>query len=165
MRILLLSDTHSLCDDFILRHAALHDEIWHAGDWGSGVHQTLERVKPVLGVYGNIDGNNIRKIYPEKMLFEREGCKIAMIHIGGYPPKYAKGVGSWLNETQPDIFISGHSHILKVMPDKDLGLLHINPGACGNSGWHKVKTLVRFQVENGKIDKLEVIEIGYRGKP
>ena len=165
VQIGLMSDTHSLLDPKVYEHFADCDEIWHAGDFGSvDLIDELMAFKPLRGVYGNIDGHKIRAEFPENLFFEIEGYKVFMTHIGGYPGRYNPRVKPLLQSHQPNLFITGHSHILKVMPDKQLGLLHINPGACGNSGWHKVKTLVRFRIDSGKIDNLQVIEIGYRGK-
>lgn len=165
VQIGLMSDTHSFLDPKVYEHFADCDEIWHAGDFGSvDLIDELKAFKPLRGVYGNIDGHKIRAEFPENLFFEIEGYKVFMTHIGGYPGRYNPRVKPLLQSHQPNLFITGHSHILKVMPDKQLGLLHINPGACGNSGWHKVKTLVRFRIDSGKIDNLQVIEIGYRGK-
>jgi putative phosphoesterase len=165
VRIGLLSDTHSFLDPKVFEHFEECDEVWHAGDFGSmELIDQLKDFKPLRGVYGNIDNHKIRSEYPENLIFEIEGLKVFMTHIGGYPGRYQSRIKPLLYQHKPKLFISGHSHILKVLPDKDLGLLHINPGACGNSGWHKVKTLVRFSISAGKIDNLQVIEIGHRGK-
>lgn len=164
-RIGLLSDTHSFLDERVFKHFESCDEIWHAGDFGNmAVIEKLEAFKPLRGVYGNIDGAQIRASMPLDLHFECAGVPVFMTHIGGYPGKYNPRVGQILRENPPvnGLFISGHSHILKVMPDKNLHFLHINPGACGNEGWHKVKTLVRFTLDNGKIGDLEVIELGAR---
>ena len=162
----MLSDTHSYLDEPILKFCRDADEIWHAGDWGADVDEKLIKLNiPVRGVYGNIDGAKIRTELPLDLRFDCEGLPIFMTHIGGYPGRYEPRVGKILKENPPTngIFISGHSHILKVMPDKNLGFLHINPGACGNEGWHKVKTLVRFSIEKARIFDLQVIELGSRG--
>lgn len=119
----------------------------------------LENFKPFRAVFGNIDGADIRIRYPEILRFNLEGVEVMMTHIGGYPGKYAPGVKEQLKQHPPKLFICGHSHILKVMPDAALRLLHMNPGACGQQGWHKVKTLLRFQLEAGNIQQLEVIEL------
>jgi putative phosphoesterase len=163
-KIVLLSDTHGYIDEHILKYCSESDEIWHAGDWGSGVNEKLEDLnKPIRGVYGNIDGQMIRTIYPETNRFECQGMKILIKHIGGYPEHYAAGVKQVLKIERPDIFISGHSHILKVMRDKQLdGLLHINPGAAGVHGFHKVRTMINFKIENGKAFDMNVIELGLR---
>ena len=166
MRIGLLSDTHSFLDERVFEHFAECDEVWHAGDFGSlEVLRTLQEFKPLRGVYGNIDGAAIRAEMPLDLRFECEGLPVFMTHIGGYPGHYEPRVGKILKDEPPvkGLFISGHSHILKVMPDKNLDFLHINPGACGNEGWHKVKTLIRFSIEKGRIFDLQVIELGGRG--
>lgn len=161
-RIGLLSDTHSELDARIFRHFAECDEVWHAGDFGSmDLVSKLQNFKPLRGVYGNIDDARIRALFPLDLHFECDGVPVFMTHIGGYPGKYALRVKKILQERPPvnGIFISGHSHILKVMPDRELNFLHINPGACGSQGWHKVKTLVRFSLHAGNISGLEVIEL------
>jgi len=164
-KIGLLSDTHSFLDERILPWLEDRDEIWHAGDIGNPeVADRLETIKPFRAVYGNIDGQAIRQRYPPDLRFECEGLDVFITHIGGYPGKYNPRVRAILREHPPDLFICGHSHILKVMPDKQLGFLHINPGACGNEGFHKMKTVVRFEVANGKVGKLEVVEIGLRSE-
>ena len=166
MRIGLLSDTHSFLDERVFEHFAECDEVWHAGDFGNlEVLKTLQEFKPLRGVYGNIDGAAIRAEMPLDLRFECDGLSVFMTHIGGYPGRYDPRVGKILKEEPPvkGLFISGHSHILKVMPDKNLDFLHINPGACGNEGWHKVKTLIRFSIEKGRLFELQVIELGGRG--
>ena len=166
MRVGLLSDTHSFLDPRVFDYFAECDEIWHAGDFGTlEVVDALRAFKPLRGVYGNIDGANIRVEMPLDLRFECEGVPVFMTHIGGYPGRYEPRVRKLLEENPPrhGLFISGHSHILKVMPDKKLDFLHINPGACGNEGWHKVKTLLRFTLEAGAIGNLEIIELGSRG--
>jgi uncharacterized protein len=168
-RIGLMSDTHSFLDEKVFEFFAEMDEIWHAGDFGTlELADALAAFKPLRGVYGNIDGGALRQRFPENLQFECEGLPVFMTHIGGYPNRYAPRVRPLLHDFAADekrlrLFISGHSHILKAMPDPKLGLLHLNPGACGNEGWHKVKTLMRFTVEHGAIDGLEVIELGKRG--
>ncbi len=162
----LMSDTHSHLDDKVFHYFADCDEIWHAGDFGTlALLDKLRAFKPLRGVYGNIDGAEIRREVPLDLRFELEGVPVFMTHIGGYPGRYNPRVRPLLQADPPvnGIFISGHSHILKVMPDPKLHFLHINPGACGNEGWHQVKTLVRFKLEDGKIFGMEVIEIGKRG--
>lgn len=162
-KILLLSDTHSYMDERILDYAQSSDEIWHAGDFGNQeVIDALEKIKPLIGVFGNIDDAKIRMQFPEVINFEREGVKVVMTHIGGYPKKYAPGVKKLLQEERPKLFIAGHSHIVKAIYDEELKTLHLNPGACGKSGWHKVRTMMRFQLERGEIKNLEVIELGAR---
>ena len=165
-RIGLLSDTHSFLDEKVFHYFAECDEVWHAGDFGSiEVVDRLQAFKPLRGVYGNIDGAKIRAEMPLDLRFECEGVPVFMTHIGGYPGRYDPRVRKILQADPPrdGLFISGHSHILKVMPDKTLGFLHVNPGACGNEGWHRVKTLVRFTLDAGKISDFQVIELGSRG--
>ena len=162
-KILLLSDTHSYIDDRILEYAKNADEIWHVGDFGNlEVIDELKKVGKLRGVFGNIDDAKIRAEFPEIAIFECEKVKIFMIHIGGYPHKYAPKVKEKLKEEKPQIFISGHSHILKVMYDKELEILHLNPGAAGKHGWHKMRTMLRFEVNGEKIENLEVIELGLK---
>lgn len=163
MKILLLSDTHSHIDDRILEYAKDADEIWHAGDFGNmEVIEQLEKIKTVRGVYGNIDGDKIRRIFPEVLRFKCEEVEVLMIHIGGYPGKYSPLAKKEIETKTPKLFISGHSHILKAMYDQKNELLHLNPGACGKSGWHKVRTMMRFEINGDKIENLEVIELGPR---
>lgn len=155
-----MSDTHSYLHPQVFKYFEEVDEIWHAGDIGNvELADKLEKFKPFRAVSGNIDGADIRIRYPEILRFNLEGVEVMMTHIGGYPGKYAPGVKEQLKQHPPKLFICGHSHILKVMPDTALHLLHMNPGACGQQGWHKVKTLLRFQLEAGNIQQLEVIEL------
>ena len=149
-----------------MHHFENCDEIWHAGDVGERkVLDELSTHKPVRAVFGNIDDRQLQQELPEKLIFELEGVKVYMIHIGGTPPRYAKGVKSDLKVHQPQLFICGHSHILKVMPDPALnGMLYMNPGAAGRQGFHKMRTLLRFDLEGGNIKNLEVIELGKRGQ-
>lgn len=164
-KIILLSDTHGYLDARMIKHLNEADEIWHAGDFGPDVAPQLEKIKPVKGVFGNIDDNAIRKIYPRELYFTCEGLKVMMIHIGGYPQRYEPNVREKIIAYMPDIFISGHSHILKVMRDKSLNnLLHINPGAAGVYGFHQMRTMIRLTVEGKSIKDLEVIELGLRGQ-
>ena len=164
-RIGVLSDTHAYYDPKIATYFGECDEIWHAGDIGNyEVILQLNRIAPVVAVYGNIDGTPIRSRYPGHQRQVREGLDIWMTHIGGYPGNYDNRVKPDIFTKPPGLFISGHSHILKVMPDKKNGFLHINPGAAGRNGLHKVRTLVRFEVEEGRIDNLDVIELGTRSK-
>ncbi len=159
-KILLLSDTHNYIDDRILAYAEKADEVWHAGDIGSlQVTDALKELKPLRAVFGNIDDHEIRKEFPLNNRFVCEGVDVLITHIGGYPGKYSPAIREELNSNPPKLFICGHSHILKVMPDKKLNLLHMNPGAIGIHGFHKVRTMLRFTVDQGKIDNLEVIEI------
>lgn len=159
----LLSDTHAYWDEKYAVHFKDCDEIWHAGDIGSTslVHQ-FEAIKPFRGVYGNIDGQAIRLMYPKVAHFKIEDVNVMMTHIGGYPGRYNPEIRKELYDTRPNLFISGHSHILKVMFDKTLNCLHINPGAAGKSGFHQVRTLVRFTIDGKIIKDLEVIELGNR---
>lgn len=160
MRIGLLSDTHGYWDDRYKQYFSDCDEIWHAGDIGSeDLIDRLEKIKPVRAVYGNIDSHATRLRFPQHQKFTMEGVKVWMTHIGGYPGKYEPSVSREICYNPPNLFISGHSHILKVMPDKRLGLLHINPGAAGKYGFHTKRTLIRFTLNNGNISDLEVIEL------
>jgi len=159
----LLSDTHSFLDPRIAEYFSACDEIWHAGDIGSiRVAEQLSRFKTFRAVHGNIDGQDIRSMYPADLVFLCEEMKIFITHIGGYPGNYFPEAGKKISAYQPDLFICGHSHILKIMRDEKYHLLHINPGAAGKSGFHKMRTLVRFHVNGKKIEKLEVIELGLR---
>jgi len=159
-KIGLMSDTHSYLHPDVFRYFDKVDEVWHAGDIGNTeLADKLEAFKPFRAVYGNIDGADLRVRYPLNLHFELEHVKVYITHIGGYPGKYAPGVKDELLKNGPKLFICGHSHILKVMPDPALKLLHINPGACGIQGWHKVKTLLRFELSDGNISQLEVIEL------
>lgn len=158
-KILLMSDTHDYLDKAILSHVESVDEVWHAGDIGSlRVLDELRNIKPVQVVWGNIDGQDIRIQVPKIAYFECEGCKIMMTHIGGYPGRYESSVYPKIVEYKPHIFVSGHSHILKVMNDPKLGLLHMNPGAIGKTGFHKVRTMIQFEIDKGIPKKLSVIE-------
>lgn len=160
----LISDTHGDFHEGIYNNFKSCDEIWHAGDFGSWqVIKSLESIAPVKAVHGNFDGWEYRKQYPEVLRFKCEDVNVLMTHIGGYPGKYATGMRTMFAEEPVDLFISGHSHILKVMYDDKLSLLHINPGAAGNSGFHKVRTLVRFVIDGKKIKDLEVVELCKRG--
>jgi len=163
IRIGLLSDTHGFLDDAVFRHFDTCDEIWHAGDFGNiELADKLAAFKPLKGVYGNIDDQLLRKTYPLNLRFLCEEMEIWMTHIGGYPGHYAAAIRAEIVKNPPDIFIAGHSHILKVMYDKKLSCLHLNPGAAGKSGWHKTRTLLRFCVSDKKIHNLEAIELGSR---
>lgn len=162
-KIGLLSDTHSHWDDKYITHFNECDEIWHAGDIGSmEVAEKFEAFKPFRAVYGNIDGQDLRQIYPENNRFIVEGVDVLITHIGGYPGRYDPRIRNTLFAKPPKIFISGHSHILKVMFDKKIQTLHMNPGAAGIYGFHQVRTLLRFVVDDGDIRDLEVIELGKR---
>ena len=158
-KILLISDTHGYIDDRIIQYAKQSDETWHAGDIGElKVTDELKKVTTVRAVHGNIDNNKIRAEYPENLRFQIEEMKIWITHIGGYPNKYNQRIRQEINTNPPDIFICGHSHILKVINDKKLDVLHINPGAIGKHGFHHVRTMIRFEIMKSKIQNLEVIE-------
>ena len=159
----LLSDNHGYLDDRIIEHFKHCDEIWHAGDIGTIQNlEILESRKPLRAVYGNIDGLQLRSVLPEIQRFFCEQVEVLIKHIGGYPGNYDRSIRETIKKDPPDLFISGHSHILKVMPDKKLNLLHINPGAAGKNGFHKVRTIVRFIIDGKDIQDLEVIELGPR---
>lgn len=159
-RIGLLSDTHGYWDERYLKYFEPCDQIWHAGDIGSmEIVARLEAFRPLKAVYGNIDGQDMRRLFPEIARFTVDGADVLMKHIGGYPGKYDASIRSTLFANPPRLFISGHSHILKVKYDKSLNLLHINPGAAGIYGFHTVRTLVRFCIDNGSFSDLEVIEL------
>ncbi len=159
-RIGLLSDTHNYLDEIIFEHFKNCDEIWHAGDFGTvEIADKLKNFKPFKGVYGNIDGMDIRAVYPEQLVFMCEEVKVMIRHIGGYPPKYNPETKKEILIHQPKLFISGHSHILKVMFDNKLNCLHMNPGAAGKQGWHKVRTLLRFNIDGAEMKDCEVIEL------
>lgn len=159
-RIGLLSDTHGYWDERYLKYFEPCDQIWHAGDIGSmEIVERLEAFRPLKAVYGNIDGQDMRRLFPEIARFTVDGADVLMKHIGGYPGKYDASIRSTLFANPPRLFISGHSHILKVKYDKSLNLLHINPGAAGIYGFHTVRTLVRFCINNGSFSDLEVIEL------
>ena len=176
-RIGLISDTHGYLDEAVSRHFENCDEIWHAGDFGDiqlanqltnhwSDRDSLSRnggsQTSFKGVYGNIDGNDIRTIYPEQLVFMCEEVKVMMRHIGGSPPKYNPETRKELALHQPQLFISGHSHILKVMYDEKQQCLHMNPGAAGKHGWHKVRTMIRFAINGKEMKDCEVIELGKR---
>ena len=159
-RIGLLSDTHGYWDERYLKYFEPCDQIWHAGDIGSmEIVERLEAFRPLKAVYGNIDGQDMRRLFPEIARFTVDGADVLMKHIGGYPGKYDASIRSTLFANPPRLFISGHSHILKVKYDKSLNLLHINPGAAGIYGFHTVRTLVRFCIDNGSFSDLEVLEL------
>lgn len=163
MKILLLSDTHSYIDDRILDYASQADEVWHAGDIGDlKVTDELSKVSQLRAVYGNIDNAEIRKEFSLNNRFTVEGLDVLMTHIGGYPGKYSPAIREEIYAHPPKLFICGHSHILKVMSDKKLNLLHMNPGACGIHGFHQVRTMIRFEINAGKIENPEIIELGKR---
>jgi len=163
-RIGLISDTHHYLDPAVTRHFSSCDEIWHAGDFGNAeLASKLADVKPLKGVYGNIDGKDIRSEFPEKLSWQCEDVRIFMTHIGGYPPKYNEKVKKELLELKPDLFICGHSHILRIIFDDKISCLYMNPGAAGNQGWHKLRTVIRFSIDGREITNCEIIELGKRG--
>ncbi|MFD2541924.1 metallophosphoesterase family protein [Lacinutrix gracilariae] len=158
-KILLLSDTHSYIDEAILKYVKQADEVWHAGDIGDlKVTDTIKQLKPLRAVYGNIDDAKARVEFPENNRFMCEDVDVWITHIGGYPNRYDVRIREAIKKNPPKLFISGHSHILKVMPDKKLNLLHMNPGAVGKHGFQKVRTMLRFVIEGETIKDLEVIE-------
>lgn len=159
MKIGIISDTHNFFDDKVKHFLAPCDEIWHAGDFGSiGCADEIAEFKPLVGVYGNIDDTKVRISYPKFNFFEREGVSVLMTHIGGYPAHYDREAEKMIREKSPKLFICGHSHILKVINDKQYSLLHINPGAAGNMGFHRVRTAVRIEIQQSTITSLEVGE-------
>jgi len=161
IRIALLSDTHNHLDPKIFKYLNEVDQIWHAGDIGTvSICDELKKIKPLTAVYGNIDGQDIRKEYPKIQRFMCEGVDVLITHIGGYPGRYIPEVEALIKNNPPKLFICGHSHILKVIYDKKYHLLHINPGAAGIYGFHKIKTLTRFTIDGAVIKDLEVIEMG-----
>lgn len=162
-RVGLISDTHGWLDDAVFTHFEKCDEIWHGGDFGTAaVAEKLAAFKPLKGVYGNIDGYDIRSIYPETLCWNCEELTIYMKHIAGYPSRYAPGVKKDLEKNKAGLFISGHSHILKVIYDEKINCLHMNPGAAGKQGWHHVRTILRFSIDGKEIKDCEVIELGKR---
>ena len=164
-KILLLSDTHGYIDTTILRYAEQADEIWHAGDIGSlRVTDSLKKLKPLRAVYGNIDDTIVQKEFPLDNRFTCEEVDVLITHIGGYPPKYTGRTKKMIQNNPPKLFICGHSHILKVMRDKEYDVLHMNPGACGKHGLHQIRTMLRFEIDGADIKNLEVIELGKRGR-
>lgn len=165
VRIGLLSDTHGALDPAVFDYLAECDEVWHAGDFGTTqVFEELKRVKPLRGVYGNVDGAELRSELPRDLVWSCELVRVFMTHIGGYPGHYDARVKKELERMRPGLFICGHSHILKVIRDPGLQLLHMNPGACGYYGWHTVRTLLRFTVNGEKISNAEAIELGPRAR-
>lgn len=163
-KILLLSDTHSYIDDQILKFVKQADEVWHAGDIGNlKVTDAIKKIKPLRAVYGNIDDKDARAEFPLDNKFNVENVSVWMTHIGGYPNKYNLRIREELSKNPPKIFIAGHSHILKVQFDKKLNVLHLNPGAAGNHGFHKIRTMLRFELQKGEIKNLEIIELAKRG--
>ena len=164
-RIGLISDTHGHIDDQILKNLEECDEIWHAGDIGNfNVIDALSPDKLKNIVFGNIDSGEIRRCYQKDLLWTCEGLMVFMTHIGGYPGRYVKSVKEILDIKRPHLYICGHSHILKIMKDAERDIIHINPGACGHHGLHKIRTMVRFSVKGDKLFDVEVIELGLRGR-
>jgi putative phosphoesterase len=166
MKIGLLSDTHGWLDERVFHHFKECDEVWHAGDIGSlEIATRLAAFKPLRAVHGNIDGQNIRREYPQDHRFECGGMQVWMTHIGGKPPYYTPAVRSSLQQQVPAIFVCGHSHILRVMHDTaHPPLLYLNPGAAGREGHHQVRTLLRFTLQDKKVSEMQVIELGHRGE-
>lgn len=163
-RIGLISDTHGFIDDFLLEQLSSCDEVWHAGDWGNiDLTGRFNEKMIVRGVYGNIDGQDIRRMYPEQLVFHCEGVKVMIRHIGGYPPKYNPETRAELLINRPQLLICGHSHILKIMFDDKLDCLYMNPGAAGKQGWQKLRTIIRFSIDGKEIKDCEVIESGRKG--
>ena len=161
MKILLFSDTHDYFDEKLIKYIQSVDEVWHAGDIGTlEVCQQIEKIKPLKAVYGNIDGQEIRKVYPKNAIFMCEEVKVLITHIGGYPNKYNLEAQKLILQEKPALFICGHSHILKIMYDKQHTLLHLNPGAAGIQGFHQVKTALRFAINGTEIKNMEIIELG-----
>ena len=164
MKIGLLSDTHGYFDPKINDYFSVCDEIWHAGDIGYDVADKLDLIKPTKMVFGNIDDPGFQRKYPEDLHFQCEGLSVLITHIGGAPPNYNPRVKRLLTTAKPDIFICGHSHILRIKRDpKYNGMLYINPGAAGNHGFHHMKTIVRFEIIGKEVKNMEVIELGKRG--
>lgn len=164
-RIGLISDTHGYLDETVFKHFENCDEVWHAGDFGEGVLQRFKefnKFQKLKGVYGNIDDADIRTEFPEQLVFMCEDVKVMMRHIGGSPPRYNPETRKELAIHKPQLFISGHSHILKVMYDDKINCLHMNPGAAGKHGWHKVRTIIRFVIDGKEMKDCEVIELGKR---
>lgn len=162
-KILLLSDTHGYIDAQILKFVKQADEVWHAGDIGDlKVTDTIKKIKPLRCVYGNIDDKNARAEFSLNNRFDLENMDIWITHIGGYPNRYNPKIKEEITTNPPNIFICGHSHILKVQYDKKLDLLHLNPGAAGKHGFHKIRTMLRFELDNGNIRNLEIIELAKR---
>ena len=162
-KIGLLSDTHGFLDEAVFKHFDSCDEIWHGGDFGNiEIAERLNAFRPLKGVFGNIDGYDVRSIYPQKLVWACEGVTVFMTHIGGYPNRYAPGIKQDLVNHKARLFITGHSHILKVMYDNKINCLHMNPGAAGKQGWHTIRTLLRFSIQGADIRDCEVIELGTR---
>lgn len=164
MKIALISDTHSFLGEDVKKHLVNVDEIWHAGDVGNPkLIDELEAIKPLKAVYGNIDSKEVKISFPLNNIFNCEGVKVLITHIGGYPGRYTKRVKALLDEHKPDLYICGHSHVCKVLKDNQLNLIHMNPGACGHEGFHLFRTLLLFECIDGKVKNLKLVELGKRG--
>lgn len=164
LKIALLSDTHGHLDDSIFKYLDDRDEIWHGGDFGTmEVAERLSALKPLKGVYGNIDGTALRAKFPEDLWMHADGINVLITHIAGTPGRYHPRLRKLLHSKKPGLLVCGHSHILKVMHDKQYNLMYMNPGAAGNEGFHKVKTMLRFTIDNGALKDLQVVELGKRG--
>ena len=162
-RIGLISDTHGWLDDAVFRHFDACDEVWHAGDFGNlSVSEGLSSFRPLRGVYGNIDGSDVRSLHPESLSWACEEVSVFMTHIGGRPGRYSPNARKGLDLHRPRLFLSGHSHILKIVHDRERDCLHMNPGAAGRQGWHRVRTLIRFTVDGADIRDAEVVELAGR---
>ena len=161
-RIGLISDTHGYLDERVFEYFKDCEEVWHAGDFGEGVVEKLKELKSLKAVFGNIDDQKIRSEFPEQLVFNCEQVKIMMRHIGGSPPKYNPETRKELAVHRPKLFISGHSHILKVIYDDKIDCLHVNPGAAGKQGWHKIRTIIRFVIDGSDFKNCEIIELGKR---
>ena len=161
MYIGLISDTHGVFSDEFKEFLAPVDVVWHAGDFGGGISfaDSIREFKPLVGVHGNCDGGDIRLEYPEYQLLKLQGLTVLMIHIGGSPGHYYPAARALVEKFRPDVFICGHSHILKVMNDPEYDMLYVNPGAAGVQGWHVVRTALRFRIEDGKVKDMEVFEL------
>jgi uncharacterized protein len=163
-KICLISDNHSYYHDEMMEHIKDSDEVWHAGDIGDLTSiEPFSAIKPFRAVYGNIDDQSVKDLYPLNTIFTVDGIKVFMTHIGGYPGKYNARVLDIIRIEKPNLYICGHSHICKVMPDKVNGLIHMNPGAYGHHGFHRMRTFLRFDINNGKIENLRAVELGLRG--
>ena len=166
IKIGLIADTHGYLDPQVKEFFSDRDEIWHAGDFGDfSIAEDLEKIAPLIGVYGNIDGKDIRNVYPLHQRFEREGVRVWITHIGGIPGRYCIPIKEELTEDPPDLFICGHSHVLKIARDQELNkMLYMNPGAAGRQGFQVYRTVVRFSIDNGKVKDVEVINLGVQGE-
>jgi putative phosphoesterase len=165
MRIVLFSDTHGFLDDALIAGCRDCDEIWHAGDFGTAeVLDGLKEVGRVRGVFGNVDGPELRSQVPEDLEWSSGSLRFYMTHIGGYPGRYDPRARRELEQRKPDVFICGHSHVVRVVRDQKLGLLHLNPGASGHAGWYTERTAMRFEILEGRIEQLEVLALGKRGR-